>query len=442
MASKTPYVLIAEPNKAIAAALARAATEATKLPCRIAVDGSEGHALLVSEGAPALLITDLTLPKRDGFSLIRGLRRTDPTRKARVLAYSAFPAVRKSAQELHGELAPIDVLAKPLAMSAVDRALRDAPVATATAAPTAPPPLTMRPPAPAPEPVRLERIQRMGIVDEAPPDQELQRIVTDVASSFGVPTALVTVVLENEQWFKSYVGLGGDLLAKRGGPRSWAFCHHVVEGRDALVVPDARENPTFANNQYVKDGTVRGYAGAPIVTPQGDVLGSMCIIDTKPLDIGAEGVARLRLVARRVAGELQLGAARRRGQRIPNASEAPGAPPEREAVLRALDVAMETMPCAVLVVDDARRTLSVNSAFSEMFGVKRTDVAGTRRETLLSRIAAAFADADDAMTRLAAPPNGAFVICEDVLLADGRMVRWSAAPVEIPGGFLQIVNVL
>jgi PAS domain-containing protein len=282
----------------------------------------------------------------------------------------------------------------------------------------------------------------MGIVDDAPPDEELQRIVSEVAASFGVPTALVTVVLENEQWFKSYVGIGGDLLAKRGGPRSWAFCHHVVEGRDALVVPDARENPVFADNPYVKEGTIRGYAGAPIVTPQGDVLGSMCIIDTKPLDVGAEGVARLRLIARRVAGELQLNAARRRKERVPNASEAPGAPPEREAVLRGLDVAMETMPCAVVIFDAAGRTLSLNSAFGQLFAVRRVDVTGTRRETLLARIASSFADPDDALARLAAPQNGAFVICEDlVLAADSRMVRWSAAPVDVPGGFIQVVNV-
>jgi GAF domain-containing protein len=135
------------------------------------------------------------------------------------------------------------------------------------------------------DPDRLARIAAMGVVDDLPPDEALQRLVAETAAQFRVPIAVVSIVLGDRQWFKAHHGLGGAFLADRGSPIDGAFCRHVVDACAPLVVPDASAHPVFATNpSFVRHG-VRGYAGAPLVTPDGDVLGTLCIIDSKPLAI-------------------------------------------------------------------------------------------------------------------------------------------------------------
>lgn len=453
------YVLVAEPHRATAASIARAVTELSALPCVIATDGSEGHEVLVQRGAPRLMIVELTMPKRDGFSLIRGMRRIDTHRSIKTIATSSFPAMRKSAVDLAGQLGPIEVLPKPLQTEALARAIRAALAKEArpdVAKPTEPParsftPLTNRPTPEAAERSRLAQIEEMGVTQDAPEDAELQRIVEDVARTFGVPTALVTVVLEGKQWFKSFVGLSGDLLANRGTQRAWAFCNHVVEGRDALVVPDARDNPVFHDNPLVVDGTIGGYAGAPIVTARGEVLGTLCILDTKPITVGASDVDRLRLVARRVAGELELSAARRRRERAAarHPSQAPpgaSALPETSTVARSVAIeclvsAVTPFDAGVVVLDASRRAVFANQAFGRLFGVEPLSLFRKSRAAILEAIAPRFLDAEEAFERLAISDEGPFAHAEEIPLLDGRLSRWTASPIELPGGLIHVMSI-
>jgi len=85
-----------------------------------------------------------------------------------------------------------------------------------------------------------------------------------------------------------------------------------VQGRQPLVIADAVAHPTFAQNPLVQDGSVRSYAGAPLQTSSGDVLGTLCIIDKRPMSVSPEELDQLVLLARGVAGELELRAARLR----------------------------------------------------------------------------------------------------------------------------------
>src|SRR6202012_494330 len=107
-------------------------------------------------------------------------------------------------------------------------------------------------------------------------------------AAFEVPVALVSLVLEEKQWFKAHFGLGGKLLEERGTPRDWAFCKHVVASEEPLIVHDAKVHPMFATNPLVLDGSVRGYAGAPLLTADGYALGTVCLIDSEPLALSAE----------------------------------------------------------------------------------------------------------------------------------------------------------
>ena len=89
------------------------------------------------------------------------------------------------------------------------------------------------------------------------------------------PVAVVTLVDEDRQWFKSCFGL--DVTET---PREVAFCAHTIMSDELLIVPDASQDPRFANNPLVSGPPhIRFYAGAPIVSENGFRLGSVCVVD-------------------------------------------------------------------------------------------------------------------------------------------------------------------
>jgi PAS domain S-box-containing protein len=113
------------------------------------------------------------------------------------------------------------------------------------------------------------------------------------AELLGAPLATVTVMDEDHQHFLSAHGV--DLP---GSPRAVSFCTHFMGERDVTVVPDAAADPRFADNPYVTgDFALRFYAGAPLVTPGGETLGSLCVYDTAPraglTDVQRHGLAIL-----------------------------------------------------------------------------------------------------------------------------------------------------
>lgn len=112
-------------------------------------------------------------------------------------------------------------------------------------------------------------------------EPEFEDITKEAAALFNVPIAVVSLVDMGRQWFKSIQG-----LAAAETPRSCAFCAHVVQRKSTegvMVVADATKDPRFTENPLVAGGPeIRFYAGAPLKSPEGHVLGSFCIIDMKP----------------------------------------------------------------------------------------------------------------------------------------------------------------
>ncbi|MGH2899685.1 MAG: sensor domain-containing diguanylate cyclase, partial [Solirubrobacteraceae bacterium] len=96
------------------------------------------------------------------------------------------------------------------------------------------------------------------------------------------PTALVSVVTDDRQYFAGLCGVGQPWADARQTPLSHSFCQHVVTNAAPLVVDDAREDPVLCTNLAIVDLDVIAYAGFPIVGPTGHVLGSLCAIDSKP----------------------------------------------------------------------------------------------------------------------------------------------------------------
>ncbi|CAG8863372.1 hypothetical protein PS627_00310 [Pseudomonas fluorescens] len=155
----------------------------------------------------------------------------------------------------------------------------------------APPPLN--------EAARLCFLASLNILD-TPPEESFDRITRLTRTLLGVPIALVSLVDLNRQWFKSCQGLD---VAET--PRDMAFCAHALHVEEALVIPDAKSDPRFADNPLVTDKPhIRFYAGVPLRFADGLTVGTLCALDTAPRMLSDEQLRALRDLARIVEREL------------------------------------------------------------------------------------------------------------------------------------------
>lgn len=155
----------------------------------------------------------------------------------------------------------------------------------------APPPLN--------EAARLGFLASLNILD-TPPEESFERITRLTRTLLGVPIAMVSLVDLNRQWFKSCQGL--DVTET---PRDVAFCAHALHVEEALVIPDAKADPRFADNPLVTDKPhVRFYAGVPLRFADGLTVGTLCAMDDTPRTLSDEQLRALRDLARIVEREL------------------------------------------------------------------------------------------------------------------------------------------
>lgn len=146
---------------------------------------------------------------------------------------------------------------------------------------------------------RLSALRELGMLDTAP-EERFDRLTRLAQDMFQAPIALVTLVDEDRQWFKSNRGLGVGETA-----RDVAFCAHAILDEQVLVIPDAKADPRFADNPLVTgDPDIRFYAGAPLSTSDGYSVGTLCVIDTEPREWTDEQSRALRDLANVVEEEL------------------------------------------------------------------------------------------------------------------------------------------
>lgn len=128
---------------------------------------------------------------------------------------------------------------------------------------------------------RLLCLKSYNILDTAQ-ELEFEMITQEAQKAFDCPIAVISLVDMGRQWFKSIQGLPG----VESTPRCVSFCSHVVKqknGREVMIVPDATKDVRFQDNPLVTGGPmIRFYAGAPLLTPEGQSVGTLCILDTKP----------------------------------------------------------------------------------------------------------------------------------------------------------------
>jgi PAS domain S-box-containing protein len=144
-------------------------------------------------------------------------------------------------------------------------------------------------------------LHRLDILDTEP-EQQFDDIASLASFICGTPIALISLIDENRQWFKSTVG-----MTEREMPRDISFCAHGILHTDVFVVEDAQLDERFASNPLVTgEAQFRFYAGSPLVTSDGHAIGMICVIDQVPRELEAERKKALQALARQVVALIEL----------------------------------------------------------------------------------------------------------------------------------------
>jgi len=215
---------------------------------------------------------------------------------------------------------------------------------------------------PAREAERMAALRRYAVLD-TPPEDSFDRFTRLAATIFEMPIALVSLVDDERQWFKSSVGIDVCETA-----RDIAFCNHVVRSGATMVVEDASADPRFADSPLVVGYPgIRFYAGAPLVTPDGLLLGTLCVNDTVPRTFTDAQRRTLEDLADAVMAELEL---RRESA-------------ERQRTVRALTSAkgqleevLGSMTEVFLAFDPAWRFIYLNAEAEHRMGRLATEILG------------------------------------------------------------------
>ncbi len=138
---------------------------------------------------------------------------------------------------------------------------------------------------------------------DTPREAVFDDLTRQAAEACDVPMALISLVDERRQWFKSRFG-----VALTETPRDQAFCTHTLHTpSQQLIVPDATKDPRFATNPLVTgEPHIRFYAGVPLRSPEGRVLGTLCVLDRTPRRLSADRLDKLGSLAQRAAVQLAL----------------------------------------------------------------------------------------------------------------------------------------
>jgi formate hydrogenlyase transcriptional activator len=149
---------------------------------------------------------------------------------------------------------------------------------------------------------RLAALRQSCLLD-TPPEEAFDRLTRLATTLLRVPLALVSLVDEDRQFFKSGVGLPEPLDSLRQTPLTHAFCKHVVASGEPLIVSDIRDS-NFKDNPSVFGIGEIAYTGIPLTTTEGHALGSFCVADSRPRKWTEEEIDVLRTLAASVMAEI------------------------------------------------------------------------------------------------------------------------------------------
>ena len=225
------------------------------------------------------------------------------------------------------------------------------------------------------DPGRLDALQRTGLLD-SDADEAFDRLTRIASSMLGVPVSLVSLVAADRQFFKSARGLPEPWASQRGTPLSHSFCQHVVAADAPLIVEDARRDTLLRDNAAVDDLGVVAYAGFPIRSGDGAVLGSLCAIDHLPRVWSERDLALLADLANLARTEIELRASLNASRQIARAAARLSA--ERQTVI-------ESTSDGIYTTDVAGRCTLANAAAARILGYPADELLGQDMHELVHR---------------------------------------------------------
>ena len=151
------------------------------------------------------------------------------------------------------------------------------------------------------ESARLAALRKYKILD-TDPERAFDDLTLLASHICATPIALISLVDAERQWFKSRIGIS---IAETS--RSVSFCTHAIKQRELYVVHDTTSHDIFRDNPFVTaENGIRFYAGAPLVTPEGHALGTLCVLDNVPRSLNDQQVEALLALRRQVEAQLEL----------------------------------------------------------------------------------------------------------------------------------------
>lgn len=156
-------------------------------------------------------------------------------------------------------------------------------------------------PMPENEPERIANLQEYEILD-SPPEKAFDNITFLAALVCDTPIALVSLVDTDRQWFKSKVGVKASET-----PRDISMCTHAIMNPELFIVRDTKKDPRFVKSPLVtKSPKIRFYAGAPIISPEKHILGTLCVMDHVPRVLTPEQTEALRALSQQVMMQIEM----------------------------------------------------------------------------------------------------------------------------------------
>jgi two-component system cell cycle sensor histidine kinase/response regulator CckA len=270
-------------------------------------------------------------------------------------------------------------------------------------------------------PDRLAALRQTALLDTAP-EEGFDRLTRMAARLLGASTSLISLVTADRQFFKSAIGLPEPLASQRIAPLSFSFCSTVVGTGEPLIVEDARRHPLLRHSPAVRELGWVSYAGVPLITREGHVIGSFCVVDRMPRLWSERDIALLQDLAASAITEAEL----RRELAARRQAEAGRRDTEEQ-----LHSTIEQIGIGIGLISLDGRWLRVNRAFAELLGESPDDLVGLPAE---SRTHPDDVASDREATRiLLAGEGGSYTMEKRYLTSSGEIV-WALVNVSLVAG--------